>query len=221
MRARCIARLGGIAAVIAAALLWLVPAWAQPRVFDPPGPGTASAATADDTVPAPMTAMAAGPALTRQLARARLATAKYATNLARARADGYQVITPMMPDMGIHYMNPGIGGFTITRPQILVYEHHGNTWQLGALEWVFPSMPKTPPLQDATFGFFPAACHYKDGTFIPNENSSTCQKTNPKTGSAFSFWHPDLTTMHVWIWYPNPAGLYSSTNPLIAPFNGG
>jgi len=130
-------------------------------------------------------------------------------------------VTPMMPDMGIHYMNPGIGGFTITKPQILVYEHHGNTWQLGALEWVFPSMPKTPPLQDATFGFFPAACHYRDGTFIPDENSKTCQKTNPKTGSTFSFWHPDLTTMHVWIWYPNPAGLYSSTNPLVAPFNGG
>ena len=30
-----------------------------------------------------------------------------------------------------------------------------------------------------------------------------------------------LTTLHVWIWYPNPAGLYSSTNPLVAPFNGG
>jgi hypothetical protein len=25
----------------------------------------------------------------------------------------------------------------------------------------------------------------------------------------------------VWIWYPNPSGLYSSTNPLVAPFNGG
>ena len=223
MRTKYIARLGGIAAVIAATLMWPVSASAQPRVFDPPGPGAVGAAAADRTAPAPasMTATAAGPGLTRQLAQARLATAKYATNLARAKADGYQVITPMMPDMGIHYMNPGIGGFTITKPQILVYEHHGNTWQLGALEWVFPSMPKTPPLQDATFGFFPAACHYRDGTFIPDENSKTCQKTNPKTGSTFSFWHPDLTTMHVWIWYPNPAGLYSSTNPLIAPFNGG
>jgi hypothetical protein len=223
MRTKYIARLGGIAAVIAATLMWPVSASAQPRVFDPPGPGAVGAAAADRTAPAPasMTATSAGSGLTRQLAQARLATAKYATNLARAKADGYQVITPMMPDMGIHYMNPGIGGFTITKPQILVYEHHGNTWQLGALEWVFPSMPKTPPLQDATFGLFPAACHYRDGTFIPDENSKTCQKTNPKTGSTFSFWHPDLTTMHVWIWYPNPAGLYSSTNPLIAPFNGG
>jgi hypothetical protein len=217
------ARLGGIAAVVAAALLWLVPAWAQPRVLDPPGPGVAGAAAAGGTAPAPapMTAMAADSILTQQLANARLATAKYATNLARAKADGYQVITPMMPDMGIHYMNPGIQGFTITKPPILVYEHHGNAWQLGALEWVFPSMPKTPPLPNATFGFFPAACHYKDGTFISDQNSKTCPKTNPKTGSKFSFWHPGLTTMHVWIWYPNPAGLYSSTNPLVAPFNGG
>jgi len=191
------ARLGGVAAVVAAALLWQVPAWAQPRVFDP-GPGVADAA------PAPMTATAAGPALTRQLAQARLATAKYATNLARAKADGYQVITPMIPDMGIHYMNPGIQGFTITKPQILVYEHHGSTWQLGALEWVFPSMPKTPPLPNATFGFFAAACHYKDGTFIPDQNSKTCPENSPKTGATFSFWHPDLTTMRVRIWSPAP-----------------
>jgi hypothetical protein len=80
------ARLGGIAAVVAAALLWLVPAWAQPRVLDPPGPGVAGAAAAGGTAPAPapMTAMAAGSILTQQLANARLATAKYATNLARA-----------------------------------------------------------------------------------------------------------------------------------------
>jgi hypothetical protein len=66
-----------------------------------------------------VTATAAGPAPARQLARARLATAKYASNPARARAGGYQVITPMMPDVGIRYLNPGTGGFTITRPQIL------------------------------------------------------------------------------------------------------
>ena len=48
MRTKYLARLGGIAAVVAAALLWMVPARAQPRVFDPPGPGVASAAAADD-----------------------------------------------------------------------------------------------------------------------------------------------------------------------------
>jgi hypothetical protein len=27
--------------------------------------------------------------------------------------------------------------------------------------------------------------------------------------------------LHVWLWYPNPAGLYSGTNPYIKPFNRG
>jgi hypothetical protein len=34
------------------------------------------------------------------------------------------------------------------------------------------------------------------------------------------FWHPDLVTLHVWLWYPNPDGLYASMNPFVAPFNG-
>ena len=206
MRKKHIARLGGIAALVAAGVMWMIPAWGQSGHFATSGPGGSAVAN---------------PGLTKQLAEARQATAKYATNLAKAKADGYMVITPMMPNMGIHYLNPGIKGFDIRKPDILVYEHVGNGFQLGALEWVFTSMPKTPTLPNATYGFFPAACHFKDGTFIPDENSKTCPKRNPKTGSKFTFWHPDLTTMHVWIWYPNPAGLYSSTNPLVSPFNGG
>ena len=121
----------------------------------------------------------------------RVATAKYATNLGRAKADGYQILTMMMPNMGYHFINPNIQGFNIRKPPILVYEHTGrNTWQLGALEWVFTAMPKTPPLPNATFGFFPAACHYKDGTFVVDENSATCPKKAPHTGAKFNFWHP-------------------------------
>jgi hypothetical protein len=72
---------------------------------------------------------------------ARLATATYATNLHAAKADGYQLITRMIPDMGWHYLNPSIEGFDVTKPPILVYERHGHRWQLGALEWVFPKTP--------------------------------------------------------------------------------
>jgi hypothetical protein len=36
---------------------------------------------------------------------------------------------------------------------------------------------------------------------------------------ATSLWHPDLVTLHLWVWYPNPAGLYNGTNPYIRPFN--
>jgi len=81
--------------------------------------------------------------LAATLADARLATAKYATSLPAAQADGYQIITKMIPDMGFHFMNPKVTGFDVTKPPILVYEERGDQWQLGALEWVFTSKPKT------------------------------------------------------------------------------
>jgi hypothetical protein len=160
-------------------------------------------------------------ALASQLALARLATAKYVTNLERAKADGYRIITPMMPDMGFHFLNQRISGFDVEKPPILVYVRRGSSWQLGALEWVFPEKPATPSLEGATYGSFGAACHYVDGTFVFMASQDHCPKTSPETGAAFSFWHPPLVTLHVWLWFHNPDGLYNGTNPLVAPFNGG
>lgn len=159
--------------------------------------------------------------LASQLAAARLATARYATNLRAARADGYQIITRMIPDMGWHFLNPAIQGFDVTKPPILVYERHGRNWQLGALEWVFTQQPEVPLLPGATYGSFGAACHYKDGTFVFARVQELCAKRSPETEAPFNFWHPDLVTLHVWLWYPNPDGLYNGTNPLIRPFNRG
>ena len=144
-----------------------------------------------------------------------------ASNLGAAKADGYQIITRMIPDMGWHFLNPTIQGFDVTKPAILVYERHGHRWQLGALEWVFTATPASPPLPGATYGSFPAACHYRDGTFVAARVQELCAKRSPQTGARFTFWHPDLVTLHMWLWYPNPAGLYSGTNPLIRPFNRG
>ena len=67
------------------------------------------------------------------------------------------------------------------------YEHRGNSWQLGALEWIFPQIPKTPPLENATFGSFSAACHYMDGTFVPALRQSACAAKSPESGAAFNF----------------------------------
>ena len=159
--------------------------------------------------------------LPETLAQARLATTKYATSLRTARADGYRIITKMIPDMGFHFMNPKVTGFDVTKPPILVYEKRGHKWQLGALEWVFTSKPERPPLPGARYGSFAAACHYVDGTFVPAESQDACPKTAPDTGAAFGFWHPDLVTLHVWLWYPNPSGLYASMNSLVRPFNSG
>ena len=172
---------------------------------------------------AKLPARAAAPAstsLAASLALARIATAKYVSNLGLAKANGYTIITKMIPSMGYHYMNPKIAGFNVQKPPILVYEHHGSTWQLGALEWVWTAKPATPPLPGAKYGSFGAGCHYKDGSYVPAAAQSACPAT-ATSGAAFSFWHPLLITMHVWLWYPNPSGLFASTNPLVVPFNEG
>jgi hypothetical protein len=169
----------------------------------------------------PTAAQAIPAKLAAQLQLGRLATAKYTTNLALAKKNGYGVITQMIPDMGWHFMNPKITTFDVRKPPILVYGKHGSTWQLVAFEWVFPAKPKSPPLPGATYGAFGAACHYKDGTFVAQEDESACAPKSPQSGAAFNFWHPDLVTLHVWAWYPNPDGVYSGMNPLMHPFNNG
>jgi hypothetical protein len=169
----------------------------------------------------PVTASGDSRTLAGQLARARLATARYATDLRAAKADGYQIITRMIPDMGWHFLNPAIQGFDVTKPAILVYERRGRHWQLGALEWVFLQQPATPPLPGATYGSFGAACHYQDGTFVFAGAQDQCASRSPQTGARFNFWHPPLVTLHVWVWYHNPDGLYNGTNPLVSPFNRG
>ena len=171
--------------------------------------------------PMSTTAGGASQKLATELALGRLATAKYATDLGRAKKDGYSVLTQMIPDMGWHFVNPKVTGFDIRRPPILVYGKRGSTWQLVAFEWVFPTKPKTPPLPGASYGSFGAACHYKDGTFEVHASQDECARTSPKTGAAFGSWHPDLVTMHVWAWYPNPDGVFSGMNQLMHPFNVG
>ena len=222
MKRMRIISLGGLAAAALAVGLPMLPAQAQSTVI-PHGYGGPVKAVQHQTQSGHAMTVSADPLslqIAGQVAAARQATGKYAFNLAKAKADGYMIITKMIPDMGFHYLNPKITGFNVRKPQILVYEHTKAGWQLGALEWVFTKMPKNLPLPNATFGSFPAACHYADGTFIPDKNSKTCAKKAP-SGAKFTFWHPDLITMHLWAWYPNPAGLFSSMNPLVAPFNRG
>jgi hypothetical protein len=165
-------------------------------------------------------ASAKGKTLARQLAKMRVATAPLVDDLAAAKAAGYKQITPMMHNMGFHYLNPSITKFDPAKPPILVYTRRGGKYQLGALEWVFPTKPKKAPLKGAKYGSFPAACHYDDGTFVTASSEADCAPKNDD-GSPFFFWHPDLVTLHVWLWYANPDGLYASMNPFVSPFNKG
>jgi hypothetical protein len=221
---------GGIAAAAMAVSLPMLPAQAQVSAITASGSGSTHMmpppVTTQDPVTSPDPAMtiSAGPfalGIAGQLAAARQATAKFATNLGRAKTAGYQILTKMIPNMGFHFINLKIQGFDIRKPPILVYEHTGTRWQLAALEWVFPKIPSKLPLPNATFGSFPAACHYTDGTFIPKPSQDQCPAKAPGSGAKFTIWHPELVTMHVWAWYPNPVGLFSSMNPLVSPFNHG
>ena len=183
--------------------------------------GTAAFAAGKPSAARQARAQGSSAAIAAQLAAARAATAKYVWNLNRAKADGYGIITKMIPNMGYHFLNPKVKGFDVRKPAILVYEHRGTTWQLGAVEWVYPAKPASPPLPGATYGTFGAGCHYTDGSYVPADTQDACPKTAPGSGAAFNFWHPLLYTMHLWVWYPNPRGLFSGINPLVAPYNAG
>lgn len=152
------------------------------------------------------------------LATMRMATARYATDLDAALADGYFMITRHMPNQGYHFLNPNADGFDPSQPQILMYANHGDQWQLVGFEWVWPEQPAAPPMEGATYGSFPAACHYEDGLFVEVAAEDNCEQEHPESGAAFTFWHPDLVTLHVWAWLHNPAGLFHPTNPLMAAY---
>lgn len=191
-------------AAVAAALLLLLAGCSAEAGDEPTAPATGHQMPSTTTV---------DPALARPLSFAHAATAKYATDILAAQKDGYMLITPLMPGMGYHYLNPAVQEFDASKPPILVYQGEGVDKQLVALEWVWPEEPAEPPLPGATYGSFDAACHYSDGEFVPAAAEKDCA---PKAGDApFTFWHPKLVTMHVWLWMHNPAGIFNGTNPLI------
>ena len=111
-------------------------------------------------------------------------------------------------------------GFSLQRPAILVYEHNGAAWKLGAVEWVYTSKPARPPFPGATYGSFGAGCHYKDGTFVPAATQDACPKTAPDSGAAFNFWHPLLMTLHVAV-VPEPERHLLRHEPLASTYNQG
>ncbi len=41
----------------------------------------------------------------------------------------------------------------------------------------------------------------------------------PQDGRRVRLLAPPLVTFHVWLWYPNPNGVFGEYNPLLTPFN--
>lgn len=96
--------------------------------------------------------------------------------------------------MGVHFLNPALIGPTPDpmKPQILVYVPDGDRLRLVAAEWFIPlatGIKERPQLFGRPF----------DG---PMEGHHPLMPQ--------SLHHYDL---HVWLWTPNPAGLFNATNP--------
>lgn len=122
----------------------------------------------------------------RELNRARRATAQY-HSINRAMADGYVDINVFIPNQGYHYLKPSIldSTFDVERPELLVYADLGNgRVQLVAVEYAVPTALSDTPPEGFTGD---------DDAWHRNE--------------AFGLW-----TLHAWIWYQNPDGVFAEFN---------
>ena len=129
------------------------------------------------------------PETRRELASARQTTARY-HNINNAIADGYIDINVFFPQMGHHYLKPGIldADFDPAKPELLVYNDFGSGQpRLVALEYAVPLALS----ENAPQGFTGDDDHWD-------------------RNETFGLW-----TLHAWIWYPNPDGMFAAYNPLI------
>ncbi len=157
---------------------------------------------------------APGGGVNSELAAARRATAKY-HDVSRALADGYVQFSGHVPGMGAHFVNLGLTDTTFdrTKPEILLYSlTEGNKPKLVGVEYgnLIPDPGFTGDLDE--WHVHLASCHYADGFEVAEPNPFSCPATSPG-GAPFVLWHPDLWTLHTWIWRGNPDGIFEPINP--------
>jgi hypothetical protein len=137
------------------------------------------------------------PGVLRQLVRVRAATFKY-RDVNVALAEGYAPIPikgawcvehPTDGAMGIHYLNPALVDGTLDplRPELLLYFPTANGLRLVGVEYFIPDSGQPHP----TLFSRPL-----DG---PN---STLEPEIPRHYS-----------LHAWVWFGNPSGVFSGYNP--------
>lgn len=157
--------------------------------------------------------------LAKLIADIRLATERY-LDVAQAKADGYAQISGNVPLEGYHFHKLGIGQFEYAQPATLLYIRTDGTWRLVGLEYaVAGERPAESPFPGVAWERRRAMCRYGDWQEFPSRSRQGCPSMHPETKSPFVAWYPDLWVIHLWLWYPNPYGLFASLNPLLAPFD--
>jgi hypothetical protein len=112
-------------------------------------------------------------------------------------AGGHEGTMPYAPGgMGVHFLNLQLIGPTLdpAKPQVLIYEPHGDKLRLVAAEWFVPVQ--------AAGGARP--------TIFGKQLEGPMEGHHPLMPAGLH--HYDL---HVWLWKTNPAGVFAPTNPAI------
>lgn len=145
------------------------------------------------------------PAALKDLATVRQATAKY-QNVDAAIAAGYVptpacVAVPGVGGMGYHYINFGLAmdpAISLTAPEVLLYAPSGDGLRLVGVEYFLAlgapgdPIPPNPPAAPVLFG------RTFDGPMLGHEPDM-----------------PPHYDLHVWIWQPNPMGMFTPLNPSV------
>jgi hypothetical protein len=110
---------------------------------------------------------------------------------------GHEGTMPYAPGgMGVHFLNLQLVGPTLdpAKPQVLIYEPHGDKLRLVAAEWFMPAQTagETRP------------------TIFGKELQGPMEGHHPLMPEGMH--HYDL---HVWLWKSNPAGVFAATNPSV------
>jgi hypothetical protein len=155
-----------------------------------------------------------------QLAAAQKATARY-QDVRVAEAEGYRAVGPNVPGMGTHYVRrTERTGFSVTEPPILLYERDAtaaNGMRLVGVSYllVAPAGADGQPIE-SPFPRALASWHKHNNVCVLPDNAATIDLTEAQCrGRSGQFTNETSWMLHAWIWKDSPAGVFSSTNPLI------
>jgi hypothetical protein len=151
------------------------------------------------------------------LERAQKATAKY-QDVHVAEAEGYQVVGPDVPGMGVHFvltLEPN--GFDVEKPPILLYQKTPTGYTLVGVSYLWSAAegPDGQPL-DPPFPKSLARWHRHGNVCVlphlENPHGLTEAQCREQGGR---FVAKTQWLVHAWIWKDNPSGVFSPENPAL------
>ena len=156
------------------------------------------------------------------LTAAKTATEKY-RDLDAARADGYLQMSPVLFELGAHFVNQQIldeGVFNVERPTILLYGFAaGGGLELVGVSWALPKSPDAMPP-----AYFAPLAHWHEHNFtnrcIGTGGPAAFMRAQPLTEEecrrqGHVYFAGEHWYVHAWIFRPSPEGVFSHRNSTV------